>query len=1508
MTVIISGSDSTQRTLAGTELLWVSSATAKYRANGPVVTWSFATPSSSGVRVDNYGLIESLNGRVFDTGVTAATAATSFDLRNQAGASIIAATDVMRVQASIAGGKITISNSGLIQANAGRGFDIQEYQGLASFSFTNNTGSSLQSTDDGFHFGSAIAGSAFTGTIAITNSGTIKAVGAASGQAIDLSEVIASVDNRVTVTNNAGATIEAADSDAIRGGRGTKIVNSGTIRSRNFDASSTGNDAIDFGDNARGAVNNLAGGQIIGARHGITGTQAVTISNSGAITGQAGSGIRLDTAATVTSSITSNSGASITGNAAAGTDGDAIHVGGLISLDNGGTISAIGGGTTGLTEAISAGGGQIYNYSSGLIVSSQRAITIDDGFGGSAFAAVRVINYGTITGQNGEAISITGSFGDTIYNYKAINGSISTDGGNDQIVNYGVINGAISLGAGDDSLSLLVGTVGTVDGGAGTDSITVVSSGTINGALTGVETIVLGSTVYGTLATLDVNASLGGAEIRFIENAQTLKLGAGAFTLGGLSARLTGFSAEDRIDLAGFVATSATLGAGNVLTVTGANGSLTIQLDPAQDFSGSRFAITSDGAGGSLLALVANAAPVASASANAGNEDAVISGSVAATDPNGDVLSYALVSGPQHGTLTFNPDGTYSYAPDADFNGTDAFSFKAGDGALDSAPATVSLTVNPLNDAPVLSGTPATLPTIVEDQAFTVTAADLLAGFSDVDGDGLSVANLSASSGTVTDNGDGTWTVRQAADVNGIVALGYSVVDGHGGSVDASLRYVITAVNDAPVLSGVQAALASGTEDAPYAVTAAQLLEGFNDVDGDTLSVANLMGNSGTITRNGDGSWTITQAPDANGPVTLGYDVVDGNGGAVTATRTFMVQPVNDNPIQAGQPAALPNGSEDVAYTVSAAQLLSGFTDVDGDPLSVADLTTGRGTVQDNGDGSWTIMMPANGNGTVTLDYRVVDGRGGSVAASLTYEIEAVNDGPALTGAQAVLDHGTEDVAYTVTAAQLLAGFTDADGDALAVAGLTASRGSVVNNGNGTWTVTQARDANGPVTLSYNVVDGHGGSLAASVGYTVDAVNDAPIAPATPTVLANGTEDVAYTVSAAQLLAGFTDVDGDALAVAGLTASRGSVVNNGNGTWTVTQARDANGPVTLSYNVVDGHGGSLAASLGYTVDAVNDAPTGGVTIAGTPATGQQLRASSTIADADGLGPVFYQWLLDGRPIIGATGQSYVIAANDLNHLISVTASYTDGGGVLERVTSSVTPAIVLGAGTFTGTAGADTLTGSNFDDALKGLAGNDVLRGLDGNDVLNGGAGNDTLDGGLGNDTGSYVDATAGVKVSLAVSGAQNTGGSGFDTLIGIENLLGSAYGDTLTGDAGANRLTGGGGADTLTGGGGADTFVFDLLTTIADKDTIKDFVSGVDHLELSLSAFAGLAGYGGGQMGAGELTFGKVATSTNQHLLYDASTGALIYDADGSGAGAAVTIAVLSGQPTLAASDIYLI
>ena len=237
--------------------------------------------------------------------------------------------------------------------------------------------------------------------------------------------------------------------------------------------------------------------------------------------------------------------------------------------------------------------------------------------------------------------------------------------------------------------------------------------------------------------------------------------------------------------------------------------------------------------------------------------------------------------------------------------------------------------------------------------------------------------------------------------------------------------------------------------------------------------------------------------------------------------------------------------------------------------------------------GSEMCIRDRNYNGPVTFNYTASDGAlTSSSTASLT--LAAVNDAPVAT--PVTLTAGTEDVVYSISAATLLAGVSDVDGPSLSITSVSVASGggSIANNGNGTWSYTPAANYNGPVSFNYTASDG---SLTSSstASLTLAAVNDAPVA--SPVTLAAGTEDVVYSISAATLLAGVSDVDGPSLSITSVSVASGggSIVNNGNGTWSYTPASNYNGPVTFNYTASDGSlTSSSTASL--TLAAVNDAP------------------------------------------------------------------------------------------------------------------------------------------------------------------------------------------------------------------------------------------------------------------------------------------------------------------------------
>ncbi|MDX0112250.1 calcium-binding protein [Sinorhizobium meliloti] len=244
-------------------------------------------------------------------------------------------------------------------------------------------------------------------------------------------------------------------------------------------------------------------------------------------------------------------------------------------------------------------------------------------------------------------------------------------------------------------------------------------------------------------------------------------------------------------------------------------------------------------------------------------------------------------------------------------------------------------------------------------------------------------------------------------------------------------------------------------------------------------------------------------------------------------------------------------------------------------------------------------------------------------------------------------------------------------------------------------------------------------------------------------------------------------------------------------------------------------------------------------------------------------------------------------------LLGASDSFVFVGGVAEDTIRNIENVF--------GGKGNDTLTGDDFANTLNGN---------DGKDLLTGGGGADILDGGAASDTASYRDKTASVSVTLdgATYTTVTVGGVAEDTIRNVENIWGGTGNDSLSGDANANLLSGGGGSDTLLGGAGADIFQFDFALGAGNVDTVLDFTAG-DRLFLSKSIFTTLSG---GTLAATQFYAAADATAAqnaNQKIIYDTTSGALYYDADGSLSGhTAVQFAVLSTHPGLTAGDFVLV
>jgi hypothetical protein len=661
-----------------------------------------------------------------------------------------------------------------------------------------------------------------------------------------------------------------------------------------------------------------------------------------------------------------------------------------------------------------------------------------------------------------------------------------------------------------------------------------------------------------------------------------------------------------------------------------------------------------------------NDAPVATDDTATTAEDSAATITVLANDSDvdGDALTVSAVGIASNGTVS--TDGTtVSYAPNANFNGPDSFTYDISDGNGGTATATVHVAVTAVNDAPVFTN-PATNPYMAstdEDSMLNFTATA-----SDVDIDVLHFNILApASHGLITINGaSGSVSYMPAANYNGLDAFTLGVTDGNGGFDSVVVNVTVLPVNDVPVANND-----ASVTDEDTAVTVS-VLGNDSDIDGDALTVSVVgTATNGSVTTDGS-TVTYTPAANFNGGDSFTYDISDGNGGTATAMVTITVTSVNDAPVAIADaygtdedvtlniaagvlsndsdgtldsnivtvsltvnavndaPVAVADAAttaEDTAATIS---VLANDSDVDGDALTVTAVGVAtNGTVTT--DGTSVVYTPnANYNGPDSFTYDISDGNGGTATATVAITVTAVNDAPV-----AINDAATtaEDTAATIT---VLANDSDVDGDALTVTAVgVATNGTVTTDGTSV-VYTPNANYNGPDSFTYDISDGNGGTATATVNVTVNAVNDQPV------ITMNGTSPVIVEGGSTYIDAGASaaDVeDGD--------ISANIVVNN-----PVNTA--VPGSYTVTYDVSDTAGNPATQVTRSVTVADTTAPT--ITMTGTsPVT---VEAGSTYIDAGATASDIVDGDLTSSIVVTSTVNTAVPGSYTVTYDVSDTAGNT----------------------------------------------------------------------------------------------------------------------------------------------------------------------------------------------------------------------------------------------------------
>ncbi len=681
------------------------------------------------------------------------------------------------------------------------------------------------------------------------------------------------------------------------------------------------------------------------------------------------------------------------------------------------------------------------------------------------------------------------------------------------------------------------------------------------------------------------------------------------------------------------------------------NGDGTVTYTPDADWNGTdtyTYTVTdgslTDTATVTVTVTAVNDAPVAADDADSTPEDTAVTHDVLANDVDIDSsISVLSVTQGANGTVVDNGDGTVTYTPDADFNGTDTYTYTVTDGSLTDS-ATVTITVTAVNDAPVAADDAAATD---ED---TPIAIGVLANDTDVDLDTLVVSLVAQGSfGSVVDNGDGTVTYTPDPDANGADSFTYVVSD--GSLTDTGTAVVtVNPVNDDPV------ALDDTTSMSWNQALVIAVLSNDSDVDADPLSVG-MLGSptNGSVIDNGDGTITYTPDTDWVGIEQFTYEVVDGQGGAATALVTVGVN--NAVPDAVDDSITL---DEDTSLTFD--PVTPNDTDADGDPLSVIAVSTPlHGVATITAGGMITYVPHADYFGPDSFTYTVSDGALTDIA-TVTVDVLAVQDAP-----QPQADSVTvsEDQRVTVN---VLANDQEVDGETLTVVLVDQPRhGTATINPNGTITYIPDADFNGSDSFSYTVSDGVE-TTTATVTVTVGRVNDRPIANDD---LITTAEDTPVFVTA---LANDDDTDLDALKIirVGSAANISTAIVASGTSVRVTPKPDFFGTVSFPYTISDGTS-QATAYITVNVTAVNDLPVATPLTTSIPDTTLEGTAIGRVvaSDVDSATLTF-----DGGnqyfSVDRSTGEIRLVGAVRPGSTINLPVRVSDGDGGAVLVTNRIT--------------------------------------------------------------------------------------------------------------------------------------------------------------------------------------------------------------------------------------------
>ncbi|POY34830.1 hypothetical protein C3K47_18500, partial [Solitalea longa] len=580
------------------------------------------------------------------------------------------------------------------------------------------------------------------------------------------------------------------------------------------------------------------------------------------------------------------------------------------------------------------------------------------------------------------------------------------------------------------------------------------------------------------------------------------------------------------------------------------------------------------------------------------DEDTELTGVFKATDVDGDLLTFSVQTAPGTGTLTLQADGSFSYLPLANYNGSDSFEIQVSDGHGGTVSQLINITISPVNDAPAAADHSYTM----DEDGGTQTGNVLTdaPAASDIDGDVLTavlINDLPPEEGTLLLNADGSFSFTPAADFSGTASFSYQACDNglpQLCSEEQSVTITVNSVNDAPVAdSSIQY---ESTEDTPVED---QLI--VTDDDGDQLTFVLKPGaepQHGIVSLTIDGAFVYNPTANYNGTDTFTVIVSDGQGGNIEIIINIQIDPVNDSPVAVSPIALTTDEDNPVSGQIT-------VSDVDGDTLSYLSSEPVNGSVIVNPDGSFTYTPKQDYFGKDSLVVTITDGNGGNAVVKVYIEVNPVNDSPVAITPIELQTNKNIAVGSNLSA-------TDPEEDTLMYSvAANPQQGSLIVNADGSFIYTPNAGFVGVDHFSAFVDDGNGGTASIQVNINVLPINNSPRATLIQAFTVNEDEVLSATVEA-------SDVDGDALNFVILTpASNGQLqLNQQTGAFIYTPNKDYNGTDQFSVNIDDGNEGLIQVLVNISIIPVNDVPIAVTPVSETLEEDGSLSSSVSATDAD----------------------------------------------------------------------------------------------------------------------------------------------------------------------------------------------------------------------------------------------------------------------------------------------------